>query len=82
MKSNLFELFIDNINRKNQYNILSVLNNGINQNPNKMLIPKDLLIINTPSFLNEILSDKFINIDMTKFNGDYLVDLLDEKEVK
>lgn len=82
MENNLFEMFIDNMNKKNQYNILSVLNNGINQNPNKMLIPKDLLIINTPNFLNEILSDKFIRIDMTKFNGDYLVDLLDEKEVK
>lgn len=38
-------------------------------NPFNLLLPKDLLIKNTPDLLNTILGDKFTRLDLDNFNG-------------
>ena len=64
---------LTNLLYETKYNIVPVFGNVKKMSPNRMLIPKDLLIINTPNFLNCILGDDFNILNLDNFNGDYSI---------
>ena len=78
---NLLETMVDYLD-KNGLNSIQVYKEKSNISANLMLIPKDLLIINTPNLLNYILSDKFEKLDLSNFNGDYFINEITEEDLK
>ena len=70
--NNLLETMIKSLEKKG-LNSIQVYKESSDMIANLMLIPKDLLIINTPNLLNYILSDNFKNLDLDNFNGDYFI---------
>ena len=70
---NLLETMVNSLKEKG-LNSVQIYKENDHTSANLMLLPKDLLIINTPNLLNYILSDKFEFLNLDNFNGDYFIE--------